>query len=271
MSNVDDPSCADCGLLNCYRQDKKYPDFCLTESADRAEIDGAIASYQGDGLDAKLFHAAGEVEGTARGITEAGNHLDKILIGLILRKSGVNTSHSKYRNITHAIERDIRFHKEALFGPAAEASLTLYTGEPVDISLEEFLAEPAVQLFEKSLRSTMVEILESAHPDWVNWVGVNPSRRLAIVLTGGGATLPMAKKLAIGTVTAHGITIPVAAAKAYPDWLREDYPDLEGHYPRVAVSLGGARKNTIHSLGVLNSTGIGNADFTLERVPTRGN
>lgn len=220
--------------------------------------------------DGNINSSAGEVDETARGITEAGNHLDKILLALILKKSGVTAAHPKYRNITHALERDIRFYKESLFGPAAEASLTLYTGDPVDISLAEFLAEPAVQLFESSLRRTMTEILESAHPDWVNWVRDNPSRNLVVVLTGGGASLPMAKKLAQGTVTAHGVTIPVAAAIPFPDWLKDDYPDLEDHYTRVAVSLGGARKNTIQSIGVLKSTGITNAGFTLERFPTKG-
>ena len=214
---------------------------------------------------------AGEVDGTARGLEQAGNQLDRILLGLILRKSGVDGSHPKYRNITHALERDIRFHKEALFSPAAEASLTLYTGDAVDISLDEFLVEPAVRLFENSLRTTLTQILESAHPDWINWVRANPSRNLTIVLTGGGATLPMAKKLAEGTVTAHGVTIPVAAAKSFPEWLREDYPDLEDHYPRVAVSLGGARKNTLHSMGVLKATGIGGGGYQLDRFPTRGN
>lgn len=214
---------------------------------------------------------AGEVDGTARGITEAGNHLDKILMALILKKSGVDSSHPKYRNITHALERDIRFYKESLFSPAEEASITLYTGEPVDVTLNEFLAEPAVKLFENSLRETLIEILESAHLDWINWVRADPRRNLTIVLTGGGATLPMAMKLAEGTVTAHGITIPVAAAKPFPDWLRTDYPDLEDHYSRVAVSLGGARKNTIHSMGVLSGTGIGIGGYQLEKFPTKGN
>lgn len=221
--------------------------------------------------DGTIHSSAGEVDETARGITEAGNHLDKILLGMILKKSGIDSTHPKYRNITHALERDIRFYKESLFGPAAEASLTLYTGEPVDISLDEFLAAPAVQSFENSLRKTTIEILESAHPDWVNWVRDNPRRNLVVVLTGGGATLPMAKKLAQGTITAHGVTIPVAPSLTFPEWLQDDYPDLEDHYARIAVSLGGARKNTIQSIGVLKSTGITNAAFTLERIPTRGN
>lgn len=213
---------------------------------------------------------AGEVDGTARGITEAGNHLDKILMAVILKKSGVDASHPKYRNITHALERDIRFHKESLFGPAGSASIMLYTGDAVDVSLDEFLEQPAVRLFEDSLRTTLIEILESAHPDWIHWVRDHPSRHLTIVLTGGGASLPMAKKLAEGTVTAHGITIPVAAARSFPEWLRKDYPDMEDHYPRVAVSLGGARKNTIHSMGILKSTGM-TGGHQLGSFPTRGN
>lgn len=214
---------------------------------------------------------AGEVEGSARGITEAGNHLDKILMALILKKSGVNSDHPKYRNITHALDRDIRLHKESLFGPSAAATIQLYTGEVVDVALPEFLAEPAVKSFEDSLRKTLVDILTSAHPDWINWISAHPSRRLTVVLTGGGATLPMARALSQGTVTAHGVTVPVAAARSFPDWLRNDYPDLEEQYPQMAVSLGGARRSTISSMGLLRATGMGRGGFELERFPTRGN
>src|SRR3546814_11679035 len=133
-------------------------------------------------------------------------------MALILKKSGVDSTHTKYRNITHALERDIRFHKESLFGPSSEATIQLYTGDAVDISLEEFLALPAVKSFEESLRSTLADILESAHPDWINWVRDDPSRSLIVVLAGGGASLPMVRSLAQGTVTAHGTTISVAAA-----------------------------------------------------------
>lgn len=204
---------------------------------------------------------AGEVEGTARGITEAGNHLDHILLGLIIEKSGVDSSHPKYLNILHALKRDIRDYKESLFGPNEAAFVTLYTGEHVDIPLEEFLQHPAVQLFEESLRSTMIDILESADPSWIDWVRANPRRYLTLVLTGGGATLPMVRRLAERAVTVNGVEIPVAPSRVFPAWLQEDYPDLEDHYLRVAVSLGGARKYTISSLGPLKSTGIGLGEY----------
>lgn len=207
---------------------------------------------------------AGEVDGTARGITEAGNHLDKILQAFILKQSGVDATHASYQNIAHALERDIRNHKEALF-TAGSAYVVLYTGDAVEITLDEFMALGAVNAFEASLRKTLISILESADPAWIDWVRSDASRRLTIVLTGGGATLPMAKRLAEGTVTAHGITIPVAAAKSFPDWLRDDYPDLESPYPRIAVSLGGARKNIISSMGALKTTASGTGNYTLDR------
>lgn len=230
-------------------------DFSLYRLKVSVDEDGTIDSAK---------TTAGEVDGTARGITEAGNHLDKILKAFILKQSGVDTTHAKYQNIAHDLERNIRHHKEALF-TTGSAYVVLYTGDTVEVALDEFMALEAVQDFEASLRKTMVDILESADRTWINWVRTDPNRRLTIVLAGGGATLPMVKRLAEGTVTAHGITIPVAAAKSFPDWLRDDYPDLETPYPRIAVSLGGARKNIINSMGALKTTASGTGGFTLAR------
>lgn len=214
--------------------------------------------------DGNVKSVAGEVDGTARGISEAGNHLDKILMAFILTKAGVDKSHPKHVNITHALDREIRHHKEALF-TIGSADVVLYTNDEVNVSLDEFMELDAVKAFESSLRATLVAILEGADPDWINWVRSDASRRLTIVLTGGGANLPMARRLAEGTVMAHGMTIAVAAAKPFPDWLRHDYPDLEEPYSRVAVSLGGARQNTFRSIGVYKSTGTGMGGFTLAR------
>lgn len=60
-------SCSDCGLLNCYRRDKRFPDFCLTETTDRALVDRSADTYRGDSPEALMAHAAAEVEGTYYG------------------------------------------------------------------------------------------------------------------------------------------------------------------------------------------------------------
>jgi uncharacterized metal-binding protein len=67
MSAPTDATCSECGLLNCYRRDKRFPDFCLTESADRALVEHATAVYRGDELEARMARAAAEVEGTYYG------------------------------------------------------------------------------------------------------------------------------------------------------------------------------------------------------------
>ncbi len=63
MEKIEDPSCSECGQLNCYRQDKEFPDFCLTATVRPAELEGIVETYKSDELDGRLFHAAAEVEG----------------------------------------------------------------------------------------------------------------------------------------------------------------------------------------------------------------
>ena len=49
MPKKPDISCSDCGLLNCYRHDKRFPDFCLTEEAD-PKVVGKISRVIAAGL-----------------------------------------------------------------------------------------------------------------------------------------------------------------------------------------------------------------------------
>jgi uncharacterized metal-binding protein len=60
-------TCSDCGVPNCYRQDRKYPDFCLTEAVEPVELDGITSQYRGEGIDARIARASAEVEGTYYG------------------------------------------------------------------------------------------------------------------------------------------------------------------------------------------------------------
>jgi len=55
-------SCSECAIRNCYRRDKTFPTFCLTEEfSDAAEQTKAL--YQSDSVDGKLARAAAEIEG----------------------------------------------------------------------------------------------------------------------------------------------------------------------------------------------------------------
>ena len=56
-------SCSECGLLNCYRRDKRFPDFCLTESVPPDDVAETVALYSGEGIDGRIARAAAEIEG----------------------------------------------------------------------------------------------------------------------------------------------------------------------------------------------------------------
>jgi uncharacterized metal-binding protein len=63
MTKKSDITCSDCGLLSCYRREKDFPPFCLTESSDPGELGEVLKLYQGDGEEARASRAAAEVEG----------------------------------------------------------------------------------------------------------------------------------------------------------------------------------------------------------------
>ncbi|ABL65999.1 DUF1847 domain-containing protein [Chlorobium phaeobacteroides] len=56
-------SCLDCGLLNCYRQESRFPDFCPGEGIETRKLERVIAEYCGEETDARTAMAAAEVEG----------------------------------------------------------------------------------------------------------------------------------------------------------------------------------------------------------------
>ena len=185
-----------------------------------------------------------EVEGSARVLTEAGDHLDQLLIALIVKKSGINSENESWVNVHSVLKLRIREFKESLFQEGF-VFVALENWIEVEISLEEFVELEAVRKFGGNLRDTMVEILESVDDSWVNWIRANPQRFLTVVLTGGGAGLPMVRGLAEGYIPVNGANIPVRRAMRFPTWLRDVDENLEPDYPRIAVSLGGGRKRLI--------------------------
>ena len=63
MSTQKKLSCSDCGVLNCFRQQSKFPGFCLTTNTKPETVADAVKHYRGKGVDAKMARAAAEIEG----------------------------------------------------------------------------------------------------------------------------------------------------------------------------------------------------------------
>lgn len=208
-----------------------------------------------------------EVDNSTEGITEAGNYLDTLLRGLILKNAGVTSEHKDWVNILGNLELDLRDYKERLFQDG-EISVPLFSGELVSVSLDEFLSLEQVVNFGLSLKDCRDEILNRINPSWIEGA---PHGALGLALTGGGASLPMVKALAEGQIRVQGKDLKLVQAKGFPNWLEDDFPDLEDDYPRIAVSLGGARKRIIDSGGVARITAGGNsASPTLGGYYTKG-
>jgi hypothetical protein len=205
-----------------------------------------------------------EVENSSCCLTEAGNYLDQLLKNLIIRESGMAPNHPSRINVIWDLDRNIRDYKETLFNESGVFVHIKELNVDVEITLDDFLAIPQVQQFGQSLRNKMTDIMEYVDHSLSEWIVQNPLRKLVVVLTGGGASLPMVKELAQGSIHAHGFSVPLAPAKSFPAWLEQDHADLEDDYPRIAVALGGARKNLIKRGGVMTATaGNGHSRPTL--------
>ena len=58
-------SCSECSVRNCYRKDKKYPSFCLTEQY-RDAVDQTKKLYSSNSLDGRIARAARKRSGSRR-------------------------------------------------------------------------------------------------------------------------------------------------------------------------------------------------------------
>jgi len=192
----------------------------------------------------RKLNAAHEVLGSTRGITEAGNYLDGVLVEFFLKKACITSSDPHWIAARSKLLLNIRDYKETLFNDGF-VFITLPNVGDVQVELDEFKEIDAVRGFGKSLKDAMTEILESVDASFVDWILASPSRYLTVALTGGGASLPMVQELARGVINVRGRTVPIQAALPFPRWLQDEYPELEVDFARIAVSLGGARKQLV--------------------------
>ncbi|WP_231291074.1 MULTISPECIES: hypothetical protein [unclassified Thioalkalivibrio] len=198
-----------------------------------------------------------EAANSTAGVTEAGNHLDLALMGLILQACGIDPEQGIPDRIQWYLQRHIREFKEELFDQGS-ILVSLPDGSEASIKLEQFMETPGVLDFKNALDKTMVGILESINKDWIDLIGSSQKiPYLTVALTGGGSSLPMVRELTTRDITVRGKQIRVVPTKNFPTWLEEAHSELELDYPRIAVSLGGARKKLIKQGGTATATAGG--------------
>ncbi len=85
------PSCSDCGTLNCYRREKQFPEFCLTETISAGEQAEIVDQYRGEGMDARIARCAAEIEGAYYGKLTRAEEIIVFARRMGFRKIGLAT------------------------------------------------------------------------------------------------------------------------------------------------------------------------------------
>lgn len=183
-----------------------------------------------------------EVPNTTVVLRQAGDTVDKILLRCILEKEGIESGDPEYDHVNSDLLLRIRTLKEDMFRNGT-ATYILATDAVGTIELNDFLSDSRVAKFENLLRSHFLKSLENAPASWIEPFA---KEGIIVVLTGGGAKLPIVRTLGQDGVSVHGVSLACTLAPYAPVWLTERYPDLEDEFPQLAVSIGGAAEELPH-------------------------
>lgn len=102
--------------------------------------------------------------------------------------------------------------------------------------MDNFLEDAQIIRLEETLKKKFCESLEKADQSYIKGLA---DQRLTIVLTGGGAGLPIVRKLGEESIDVHGTRLRCELAPDVPSWIIESYEGLKNEYPQLAVSIGG--------------------------------
>lgn len=166
----------------------------------------------------------------------AGNRVDDLLKFFILYSEGIDPESAEGKHNKIYLDSRIRLYKESLFRDGI-VEVMLANHSRVVVDREEFLKSKNVKSFEKQLNEKLKEVLDVLDDSYLDFLY---KYGLTIVLTGGGASLPMVMDLAKDVVEIRGRKILKKPAALVPDWIEEKYPKLTPQYPQLAVAIGGA-------------------------------
>lgn len=169
-------------------------------------------------------------------VPQAGDRVDSLLKKFILESSGVDPQSSDGQLIAASLQNQIRFYKEVLFrdGSLEYRLSNHFTGI---VEKDNFLNSSLVKNFSQQIEKKFTDILSAVGDGYLSLMRTS---NLNVVLTGGGASLPMIESLARGVREIKGIKILCKEASRVPEWVIDNYPQLGLQYPQLAVAIGGA-------------------------------
>jgi len=178
-----------------------------------------------------------QVSGTIHGLRQAGDAVDNILRAAILQAHNVDVGSPIGQRISKRLNLDVRSFKERLFRDG-KLRYRLADDSEGDIALDEFLKLGGMERFGTLLQAEFSHVIDRIPESWLK--GMFARQGIEVVLTGGGASLPMVEELAKGVVETRGVALQRRAARKIPDWIEEGYQAFAPEYPQLAVAIGGA-------------------------------
>lgn len=173
---------------------------------------------------------------TIKVLEQAGNRVDDMLKFYILEHEGIDKSSPEGEHNLGYLQSTIRLYKEALFRDG-QVEVPLANRSRAKVDLQAFLTSSRVLAFSQQLHNEMMEVLNAAGDGYLDLMR---DGCLRVVLTGGGADLPMIQNLASGVVEIRGRLIERKPMPHVPAWINESYPQFAPQYPQLAVAIGGA-------------------------------
>lgn len=183
------------------------------------------------------------VPGSVHALRKAGNEIDRILHEYIMhqvRQKHAGLGQEVLGRIRANLSLQQRQIKEDLFRLGSR-DYVLSDDTRGTVTREEFLQHDGIKTFSTELQTEFKRALEGIHSSYLTDCAKG---EIAIVMTGGSAHLPMIRDL--GTLEfplgAIGIRCRTGPS-SIPRWVSENYPELQGEFLQLAVSIGGASRD----------------------------
>ncbi len=195
----------------------------------------AVVTPKNDTKKPKIFQA----KGTMLALRKGGDTIDGILRLFILERERINEKDADFDYIDRDLKLRIRTLKENLFQQGA-VTYNLSNDSVGEVVLEDFLADRRMTELERVFRESFEKSLMNAEPSWITKLSQS---RLTVVLTGGGARLPILTGLSTSSFKVHGVNLQCKGTAVVPEWFTEKYSEWETEFPQLAVAIGGAEED----------------------------
>lgn len=262
VGSVEEPVAAAASIV--LEGERRHPGFLVVDVGAGTTDFGLFVTIQPPGREPKIYRLPGSIHG----IRQAGDSVDNMLRAFILSKHSIDGQSPYGARIGAELNLRIRSYKETLF---QNKSLTYRLGDDSsgEIALSDFEESPEVQRFSSSLRDAVKLTFDQVDKSWL--VKMFRDHGILVVLTGGGARLPMVRRLTEGWIESYGMRMSCSPAAEVPIWIQQNYPDFIEEYPQLAVAMGGAATE-LPEMGPDTPAfpGIGAATYIAGNLPLKG-